>query len=186
MSAVSPGALTIFSLRYFPSPSWVIPRCTCTPRGLRGELRELRSCCSAPPRSPARGPCPPSSRSMSNAALNSMSAHVVAAEVDVHQPRHPHGGVGVAVVVHPLYERACAVAHPDDRHPHLVALVARNSVRRRAVAVAVAIRFSQCVSFLRGRARSGSALAPSLPAWRLGRAVGRPGDWTNYSAHLLG
>ena len=32
MSAVSPGALVIFSFRYLPRPSWVIPRSTLTPR----------------------------------------------------------------------------------------------------------------------------------------------------------
>jgi len=31
MSAVWPGALVIFSFRYLPSPSWVMPRSTLTP-----------------------------------------------------------------------------------------------------------------------------------------------------------
>ena len=31
MSAVSPGAFVIFSFKYLPSPSWVMPRCTRTP-----------------------------------------------------------------------------------------------------------------------------------------------------------
>jgi hypothetical protein len=40
MSAVSPGALVIFCERYLPRPSWVMPRCTGTPRCF-GDLREL-------------------------------------------------------------------------------------------------------------------------------------------------
>ena len=31
MSAVSPGAFLIFSFRYLPRPSWVMPRYTGTP-----------------------------------------------------------------------------------------------------------------------------------------------------------
>ena len=74
MSAVSPGALTIFSLRYLPRPSWVIPRCTGTPSFL-GTTPPVANLivlfCPAQiawPRS-----LPTFARSMSKAAVNSMS-----------------------------------------------------------------------------------------------------------------
>ena len=54
MSAVSPGALVIFSLRYLPRPSWVMPRWTGTPSfgHLVGELdRVVRPAQIASPRS---------------------------------------------------------------------------------------------------------------------------------------
>jgi hypothetical protein len=58
-------------------------------------------------------------------------AHVVAAEVDVHQSRHLLGGIGVLVVGDALHERARAVADADDRDPDLVvaSAVARRAVR---------------------------------------------------------
>ena len=73
MSAVSPGALMIFSLRYLPRPSWVIPRYTGTPSfGLRGTLANfIVLFCPAQiawPRS-----LPTLVESMSKAAVNSMS-----------------------------------------------------------------------------------------------------------------
>ena len=55
-------------------------------------------------------------------------AHVVAAEVDVHQAGDALGGVGVAVVVDALHERRGAVADADDRDAHLLGLVARGAV----------------------------------------------------------
>src|SRR2546430_7144585 len=58
-------------------------------------------------------------------------AHVVAAEVHVHQARHPLGGGGVAVVVDALHEGRGAVAHADDGHPRPLGLMAPGSVRRR-------------------------------------------------------
>ena len=75
MSAVSPGALTIFSLRYLPRPSWVMPRYTGTPSLLGTPRAPLANfivlfC-------PAQIACPRSFptlvRSMSKAAVNSMS-----------------------------------------------------------------------------------------------------------------
>ena len=48
-------------------------------------------------------------------------AHVVAAEVDVHQPRRRRIGGGLGIVAQPLHERARAVADADDSNPHLVA-----------------------------------------------------------------
>ncbi len=71
MSAVSPGAFEIFSLRYLPRPSWVIPRYTGT-SSLVGTLANLIVLfCPAQiawPRS-----LPTLVESMSKAAVNSMS-----------------------------------------------------------------------------------------------------------------
>ena len=55
-------------------------------------------------------------------------AHVVAAEVDVHETGDRLVGIGVAVVLHALHERARAVADPHDGHAHLFGLVARRAV----------------------------------------------------------
>src|SRR6478735_7384058 len=49
-------------------------------------------------------------------------AHVVAAEVDVHQAGHLCAGVGVAVVVDALHECRGAVADADDRDADLLRL----------------------------------------------------------------
>jgi hypothetical protein len=46
--------------------------------------------------------------------------HVIAAEVDVHQPRHELVGVRVPVVLDALQERVGAVADADDRNTHFV------------------------------------------------------------------
>ncbi len=54
-------------------------------------------------------------------------AHVVAAQGDVHQPGHYVLGVGVAVVLHALDERAGAVAHTGDRDPYLAHFVSPSS-----------------------------------------------------------
>ena len=54
-------------------------------------------------------------------------AHVVAAQGDVHQPRHDVLGVGVAVVLHALDERAGAVAHAGDRDPYRAHVVSPSS-----------------------------------------------------------
>src|SRR5262249_28090082 len=58
-------------------------------------------------------------------------ADVVAAQVHVHEAGDALGGIGVLVVVDALHERVRAVAHADDRHPHLVVLVAAAAVGRR-------------------------------------------------------
>ena len=55
-------------------------------------------------------------------------AHVVAAEVDVHQAGHALIGVGVAVVVDALHEGRGTVADADDRDADLLRLVARGAV----------------------------------------------------------
>ena len=55
-------------------------------------------------------------------------AHVVAAEVDVHQARDALRAVGVAVVVDALDEGRGAVADADDGDAHLLALVAGSAV----------------------------------------------------------
>ena len=55
-------------------------------------------------------------------------AHVVAAEVDVHQAGHGLARVGVPVVLDALHERARAVADADDRDADLVR---PDSARRR-------------------------------------------------------
>ena len=72
MSAVSPGAFVIFCLRYLPRPSWVMPRWTGTP-SFSGTSRELDRVVLPRPDRLRRGPCRPSSTSMSKAAVNSMS-----------------------------------------------------------------------------------------------------------------
>ena len=71
---------------------------------------------------------PTLSASMSNAAENSMSPDVVAAEVHVHEPGDLLLGIGVAVVLHALHERVGAVADPDDGDAHLFGSVARCAV----------------------------------------------------------
>src|SRR4051794_24424802 len=60
-------------------------------------------------------------------------AHVVAAEVDVHEARDALLGIRVAVVVDALHERVRAVADADDGHSDLVVLVSGLAVRRSAV-----------------------------------------------------
>ncbi len=103
MSAVSPGALVIFSLRYLPRPSWVIPRCTGTP-SLRGTLANLIVLFW-----PAQIASPRSLPTFVGVDVEGGGeldvADVVAAEVDVHQAGHALRRVGVAVVVHALHER---------------------------------------------------------------------------------
>jgi hypothetical protein len=69
---------------------------------------------------------------------------VVAAEVDVHEPRDGLLRIRVRVVVDALHERVRAVADADDRDPHLVVLVAGLAVgggalRRDCVSVSVAV-----------------------------------------------
>ncbi len=71
MSAVGPGALVIFSLRYFPRPSCVIPRCTGTPSD--GTLPAKFSVLFCPAKIASDRSLPTLSASMSKAALNSMS-----------------------------------------------------------------------------------------------------------------
>ena len=48
--------------------------------------------------------------------------NLIAAEVDVHEPRHELLRVGALVELDTLHERRGAVAHADDRYPHLVLL----------------------------------------------------------------
>ena len=70
MSAVSPGALVIFCLRYLPRPSWVMPRWTGTPSlGTSANLRVL----FWPEKIASERSLPTLSASMSKAAVNSMS-----------------------------------------------------------------------------------------------------------------
>ena len=70
MSAVSPGALVIFSFRYLPRPSWVMPRWTLTPSfGTSENLNVL----FWPEKIAAERSFPTFSESMSKAAVNSMS-----------------------------------------------------------------------------------------------------------------
>ena len=128
MSSVSPGALVIFSLRYLPRPSCVMPRWTLTPSfGTSGELqRVVLARQIASERS-----LPTLSASMSNAADELDVADVVAAEVDVHEARDLLGRVGVAVVLDALHEGGGAVADADDGDADLVVLVAAGAVRRR-------------------------------------------------------
>ena len=70
MSAVSPGAFWIFSFRYLPSPSCVMPRCTSTPRfGTSLNFSVL----FWPAQIASERSLPTLSASMSNAAVNLMS-----------------------------------------------------------------------------------------------------------------
>jgi hypothetical protein len=72
MSTVEPSALVIFSLRYLPSPSWVMPRMTGTPRfgtSSRTNLIVLFS----PAQMASERSLPTFAASMSKAAENSMS-----------------------------------------------------------------------------------------------------------------
>ena len=70
MSSVAPGALVIRCLRYLPSPSCVMPRCTGTSRcGTSANLIVL----FWPAQIASDRSLPTLSASMSNAAVNSMS-----------------------------------------------------------------------------------------------------------------
>ena len=126
MSAVSPGAFVIFSLRYLPRPSWVMPRWTGTPRLLR-HLGELDRVVLPGPDRLAEVLADLGRVDVEGGGELDV-ADVVAAEVDVHQAGNALVGVGVAVVVDALHERRGAVADADDRHPHLLGLVARGAV----------------------------------------------------------
>jgi hypothetical protein len=70
MSTVDPGAFLMTSDRYLPSPSWVMPRCTGTPRlGTSANFTVL----FCPLKMASETSFPTFSRSMSNAADISMS-----------------------------------------------------------------------------------------------------------------
>ena len=70
MSAVSPGAFSIFSLRYLPRPSCVMPRCTGTSSfGTSANFIVL----FWPAQMASERSLPTLSASMSKAAVNSMS-----------------------------------------------------------------------------------------------------------------
>ena len=71
MSAVSPGAFVIFSLRYLPRPSWVMPRWTWTPSFLGTSANLIVLFWPAQIASPRS--LPTLSTSMSKAAVNSTS-----------------------------------------------------------------------------------------------------------------
>ena len=71
MSAVGPGALVIFSLRYLPRPSWVIPRWTSTPS--LGMSSPNLIVLFWPDQIASERSLPTLSTSMSKAAENSMS-----------------------------------------------------------------------------------------------------------------
>ena len=72
MSAVEPAALVIFSFRYLPRPSWVIPRWTGT--SSFGSLPSPSfSVLFWPAKIASERSLPTLSASMSNAAVNSMS-----------------------------------------------------------------------------------------------------------------
>ena len=74
-------------------------------------------------------------------------AHVVAAEVDVHETRDELVVRGVAVVVHALHERGGAVADADDGDADTPVL---------GTAVAVAIAIGGHASSLESRSRAAS------------------------------
>ena len=72
MSTVEPGALVIFSERYLPRPSCVMPRWTGTPRFGTSSLTNL-IVLFWPDQIASERSLPTLSASMSNAAENSMS-----------------------------------------------------------------------------------------------------------------
>ena len=87
MSAVGPGALVIFSLRYLPRPSWVMPRWTSTPSfgHVVGELQRVVLA-----REDRLGEVLADLVGVDVEGGAELDvAHVVAAEVDVHQARAP-------------------------------------------------------------------------------------------------
>ena len=91
-------------------------------------------------------------------------AHVVAAEIDVHEAGHLLGRVGVLVVLDALHEGAGAVAHADDGDADLLVLVTRGAVGR-----TVAGGHVRCVPSLKfaGPLRS-AGIATSMPRPRVG------------------
>ena len=72
MSTVEPGALVIRCDRYLPSPSWVMPRWTGTPRCGTSSFTNL-IVLFWPAQIASERSLPTFSESMSNAAENSMS-----------------------------------------------------------------------------------------------------------------
>ena len=70
-----------------PRPSWVMPRMTLTPS--LGTSAPAAACCSGPAKIASERSLPTLSASMSKAAVELDVAHVVAAEVDVHEARAP-------------------------------------------------------------------------------------------------
>ena len=117
MSAVSPGALVIFSFRYLPRPSWVIPRSTLTPE--LGHVGELDRVVLARP--DRLGEVLADLLGVDVEGGDELDvADVVAAEVDVHQAGHFLGRVGVLVVLDALDEGVGAVADADDRDADLL------------------------------------------------------------------
>ncbi len=144
MSAVSPGAFLIFSLRYLPRPSWVMPRYTGTPSFFGTLANFIVLFWPAQIASPRSLPTFVGVDVERGGELD--VADVVAAEVDVHEAGHALVGVGVAVVVDALHERGGAVADADDRDAHLLGLVARGAVGwrlRRCSCAAVAAACSR-------------------------------------------
>ena len=112
-----PGALVIFSFRYLPRPSWVMPRSTLTPR-LR-HLGELDRVVLARP--DRLGEVLADLLDVDVEGGDELDvADVVAAEIDVHQAGHLLGGVGVLVVLDALDEGVGAVADADDRDADLL------------------------------------------------------------------
>ena len=138
MSAVGPGAFSMTWLRYLPRPSWVIPRSTVTP--VCGHLLEGVGV--------VRLGVDRLGQVLADLVLVDVEgrheldvADVVAAEVDVHQPRDEVVGLGVLVVVAALDEAARAVADAHDGDPDLAvatAAGARPRVGRRGAVLAVA------------------------------------------------
>ena len=144
MSAVGPSAFVMISPRYLPRPSCVMPRCTVTPvvrdvgeldrvvLAAHDRLREI----------------------LADLLVVDVErgdeldvAHVVAAEVDVHQARHELVVGGVAVVVDALHERGGAVADSHDGDADAAILGA-------AIAIAVAIAGHSVLLGLRSRSAS--------------------------------
>ena len=135
MSAVSPGALVIFCLRYLPRPSCVMPRWTVTPR-LGTSANFIVLFWPGPDR---LGEVLADLVRVDVERGGELDvADVVAAEVDVHEARDALGGVGVLVVLDALHEGGRAVADADDGDADLVVLVAGRAVGARPGSVGLA------------------------------------------------
>ena len=187
MSTVEPSALVIFSLRYLPSPSCVMPRWTGMPRCGTSSVNLIVLFW---PDQIASERSLPTLLGVDVERRRELDvADVVAAEVDVHEAGDGLVRVGVPVVVDALDEGVGAVADADDGDAHLLVLVAASAVRGRRVADVLKIKFvnlrlgrcrahspagAGCVTRRRRRARAASARgrcagAPSRPTARRAR-----------------
>ena len=172
MSTVEPSAFVIFSFRYLPRPSCVIPRWTGTFELGQVALDELQRVVLA--REDRLGEVLADLVRVDVERRRELDVgDVVAAEVDVHEAGDGLGRVGVAVVVDALDEGGCAVADADDRDADLVVLVATLPVGRRAAPVG-AVLAHVVTSKLKSRLEPrGGAAVTAGPGGSAGRAHAR-------------